>query len=620
VGDVLSPAEVPAGPALRQTDGRGRSAALAALAVVVAISLAPHVMAIARAATSGWMPSGDQAMEILRMHDVGGPNTPLVGPYSRFGWEHPGPLLFWLGAPALRLAGPVGVMVLVGVINVAATIGAVAAARRLAGTSFALVVAAATAVMVHSHGAMKLIDPWNPWVTVLPLLCFLLCVPVAVTRGALWALVAAIASGSFVAQSHLGNVPVVVVATGVGVAWWWRWERTPPVGSEPGRRGAAARLRTWWPLGLVALLWAGPLVDLVVNAPGNLWDLARFAAGATEEPAPLDESLGAAARELGVVPAWMGSNEGVWPVEPAPAWTLLVPPALLLVGLAASRHRSGIYPVRPSGLVVYALAVHVIAAVAVTRTTGGLIPYVLRWTWPVAMLAFLVAVLPLVRLASGHRSARSDRRTAPGSFVLGAFAGVIVVAASVAAVAEGRHDPVEPSPQTDRSVGPLSAAIRRSLPKGEYGLEWRDVRSFSATSIGAGVDLTRHGYIIDFPEDHASRVGEFRATGRTNVPLLLIVGQTPAKLFFPPPGARLVVEWDHLSPEQRARADELEARIRRDAGIDDDTLVAVDTAGARADLVALGAAEADVEELHSLDGDREGYSVWLAPPGTPRTD
>ena len=107
--------------------------------------------------------------------------------------------------------------------------------------------------------------------------------------------------------------------------------------------------------------------------------------------------------------------------------------------------------------------------------------------------------------------------------------------AATAAALDAARQPVEPSPATDRSARELARALRPVLPAGAYGLEWLDVRSFSAVSIGTAANLTRHGYDIDFPADHAGRVGEFRARGRTDRPLVVIVGQTPSRLWPPPP-------------------------------------------------------------------------------------
>src|SRR5690606_39336257 len=50
----------------------------------------------------------------------------------------------------------------------------------------------------------------------------------------------------------------------------------------------------------------------------------------------------------------------------------------------------------------------------------------------------------------------------------------------------------------------------------------------------------------------------------TEVPLLIIVGQTPAELFTPPDGADLIVRWDHLSSGERARRSE-ERRVGKES-------------------------------------------------------
>jgi len=340
----------------------------------------------------------------------------------------------------------------------------------------------------------------------------------------------------------------------------------------------------------------------------------EFVLDSPEEAAPLGESLGAAARELGFLPAWAGAREEVWPVDPAPVWTLLVLPVALAVGASpAARRRTG-GPATRVPLAALAALVHVAATFTVTRTTGGLIAYVLRWTWPVAVFATAVALLPLVDLLRRHRTpvVRIGRAVAAG------LAGAVVVVAATAAALDAARQPVEPSPATDRSARELARALRPVLPAGAYGLEWLDVRSFSAVSIGTAANLTRHGYDIDFPADHAGRVGEFRARGRTDRPLVVIVGQTPSRLWPPPPDARRLLHWDHLTEAERARADAIEVRVRHDADLDPDKLLTVDTVDARADLLEAGARPEDVALLHRLEADREWYDVWLLPAGSPR--
>ncbi|MBA3280831.1 MAG: hypothetical protein H0U29_01225, partial [Acidimicrobiia bacterium] len=191
------------------------------IAMVAAVAAVPLLVAGLRGLATPWTPVSDQAIEALRMHDVGSRHTPLLGAYSRLGWRHPGPLLFWVGAPFLRLFGPSGLLLGSATINLAGLMGALAAARRLGGALLVVPVAATSAAMVHTLGPVRLVDPWNPHVTYLPLLCFLLCSAAAAEGGARWPLPAAIMSGSFVAQSHLGAAAPVAAGTLGAVAWWW---------------------------------------------------------------------------------------------------------------------------------------------------------------------------------------------------------------------------------------------------------------------------------------------------------------------------------------------------------------------------------------------------------------
>src|SRR5437868_1919006 len=83
---------------------RKRWAVLAAV-LLVAVCLVPVLLSGIDGAGRTWHPAGDWSVLELRTRDVGSTSTPLVGPYSRFGWNHPGPLMFWLLAVPYRLFG-----------------------------------------------------------------------------------------------------------------------------------------------------------------------------------------------------------------------------------------------------------------------------------------------------------------------------------------------------------------------------------------------------------------------------------------------------------------------------------------------------------------------------------
>ena len=67
----------------------------------------PLLVAALSQRDAGWHPVFDLAMTELRVRDVGGPDTPLIGLQGRIGPDgsHPGPLSFYLLAPVYRLLG-----------------------------------------------------------------------------------------------------------------------------------------------------------------------------------------------------------------------------------------------------------------------------------------------------------------------------------------------------------------------------------------------------------------------------------------------------------------------------------------------------------------------------------
>ena len=78
--------------------------------VVIVLVLAPVVAACISLLGRHWHAGGDQALEMLRIEDVGTRHTPLLGAWSRWGWAHPGPVLFYALAPFYRLFGETGVL------------------------------------------------------------------------------------------------------------------------------------------------------------------------------------------------------------------------------------------------------------------------------------------------------------------------------------------------------------------------------------------------------------------------------------------------------------------------------------------------------------------------------
>ena len=185
----------------------------------------------------------------------------LLGPYSRFGWRHPGPLYFYLEAPWYRTSGlhTAGMQAGALAINGLAVAAALIALRWL-GNSLSAAVAIAMAAYVARAGGGLLVSAWNPHVIVLPMVAFVLLTAAFAVSGRRSLLLAIVGVGSFLVQTHLALAPLVAAL---------------------GAAACLARRRecrdAWMPIAiLAAILWAPVLVEQATRTPGNLTRIATF--------------------------------------------------------------------------------------------------------------------------------------------------------------------------------------------------------------------------------------------------------------------------------------------------------------------------------------------------------
>jgi hypothetical protein len=298
--------------------------------VVAAVCL-PHFVLAGRALRSSApvVPMGDWAMTELGVLDAT-EGRQTLGAYSRFGFRHPGPALFYWAAPLYAATGRAGASITA---SVALWNGLLAAAIlglvwRVRGRKAAAWTALALAAYVRIAGGVVLADWWNPHTAILPMA---LCV----TASALGSVPLALLGGSLAAQSHMGAVPVVACALLFLLS-------TRP------------RLR-WWHGAFAALLWAGPLVDLLAGRRSNAAELLSFLAAARGSH-PLREAAPAVLRW---VPLW------------AAALCLPLLPRCRLARLTAL-----LVPV---------------CVLAAARAFGELHPYLLAWASALLLTALVAA-------------------------------------------------------------------------------------------------------------------------------------------------------------------------------------------------------------------------------------
>lgn len=403
----------------------GWAALATAAVVVVAIG-----WAMVDGVVGGWQPVGDEAVIAVRAADTFSSHPPLVGPptslsvAAREPVSHPGPLQLWLLAPFVRLLGPEGALVGTAVLNMGWVVGIVAVGWRHAGRGFALLTAVFVALLVSALGGHMLRDPYNPWAAVLPTaLCALLAWRAA--SGDRWALPAAVAVGSFAAQTHLSFLPVSAALVGFAVlVLCGDAVRDRRRGRRDRVSGVGAPVVAALLVGVVC--WSGPLVDQV-SGDGNLAAILRAGGGDGERVGWLTGVDGATGM-LGWPPRWLdrpGLDEVLvrpdWAVRTTAAFSVA---ALVAVGVGAWR--------RGDARLVRLVAVAAVGLAAATATTAAIVLDAnaglnvsnrLSW-WPTAMIAWLALAWGTV-LAGRRVVGRTALVRRPGLVAVVALAALV---------------------------------------------------------------------------------------------------------------------------------------------------------------------------------------------------
>lgn len=555
VGD----AAVGAAPALdgvgaRRRRGGGSRLDRRWLTLAVAVTAVPILLAVVRALTTDWVPVNDLAFLEARVRDVGGADTPLTGMYSRFGFDHPGPIAIWSFALPYRVAGgdPSALLVAAAVVNLFAVTVAILVANRRGGRPL---VAVTVVALLLLEGAMAangsdLIDPWNPTVAVLALVA-LLFVAWDVARGRLQSLWLLVLLVSWVVQSHGGHLPIAAALV-VGVA--------------AVLAARTVRREQRWSSGpvVIALLvgvvvWSGPLVDQIAGS-GNLAEIVESTSEASEPRVGLPAAAGVLAVELAPSGPWSGGHERIDPqtagVTTASLWRLVAPIAGLAgVAFAGRRLR------RPDLLVLAAL-------IAVTAGCGwlaiGVIPgpplaYLVQWTWALATVIYLSAVWALLLLADDVGSIMRSRAAGVVAVV------ITLLTLTLASVASLRADlPWEPF---STSTIEVSAALRAVLDPAER-------HSVVLTGSGLGhagpavqLDLERHGFdvcgIVE-PGRGEELLGPGRACrGPTTSVVVVATDAASIEALHTDPTVDVVAEHLSLTPAERAELDRPETDLQR---------------------------------------------------------
>lgn len=200
----------------------------AAACVLLAVLLAALLL---RGEPDSYAVGDGAVLEIYTLHAAKGQLT--VGPYSRFGWNHPGPMYFYGLAPAYLLSGHREESLLVSVL-----------AANLVAIGIMLLVAARCGGWPHVLALMVwfvayymrpsgqhfwdfgdlLSSSWNPHAPLLPF-GLLIILAAALSAGHLVMLPMIVGVASFVSQTHAAFLPLSVLIAGSAVLIWFARHR-----------------------------------------------------------------------------------------------------------------------------------------------------------------------------------------------------------------------------------------------------------------------------------------------------------------------------------------------------------------------------------------------------------
>lgn len=580
VEDVAEPAPVvsdghPA-PATDESAGGSRPAARATLesrlfVVSVVAAIVPVLTAAVRAIADGWIPTEDNAFFPIRSRDVFSiDHLPLLGVWSSasqtsgFNFNHPGPLLFDLGAVPVRLfGGSPGTVVAIALINVLSVAGIAWFAYRRGGALLGTLATAVTATLCWTMGSEVLFEPWNPHSILLPFLLFLVLVW-SVSCGDLLALPFVAGVGSLVAQAHLSYallVPVLGVISLVLLLLRLRADGESDAVDVRARMWTALRYFAVAGAVLVAC-WMQPLIEqFTSDGDGNLTLLVRSATQSRAPTAGFGFGASAVAAVATLPPFWFRPSFGEtfkqgWDppaVSTAVASLVVLAVVLGVCAWVAWRRRD-----RTSwtALVIAAAGI-VLGMVTAARSPetvfGRFQGHTLRWAWPLAAFIFLAVAVVVVRRL---------RRRAGSAAIVGVLSVITIIFAALTI------------PKANIGLGPtsfsyalpatrqLDAQMGRLEGRGPFLIDDLFHGAF-ADPYGAAVlaELQQRGE--EFVATDAELVRLFGPARRFNgknarsVLLLRISDETRT----PPPGTRRVILAEGLSKPDRRELDRLQADI-----------------------------------------------------------
>jgi hypothetical protein len=441
----------------------------------------------------------------------------LVGPYSRYGWHHPGPLFFYLLAPFYALSGTLTIGLNTGalVINLASIVVLALVMVRAAGGVLAIVTSAMAALYAWRLAPI-LTSPWNPHVIVLPMMT-LIVVSAAILAGWHGLLPLAGAIASFVAQTHLGVLPSVLVVSTMALG-----AVVLAAVSEPDPAGRRRLIRVIAvTFGVLIVLWGAPIWEQLSRTPGNVTRLWRFfAAGhgasqpfATAYAAWTDMLAGMARPDLRLAEGAPFRRSRIpW----AEGWAGAQVVLLAITAMVAARGGRRFGAALPALLVVASLT----ALWSVTRIEDAIVDHEVFWISGFGVLGTAV-LLDAAMAAGGQRRGRASLRA---TTIACGLAVCLVAAIGVFQLRLLTNQTFSPRPQ-QVAAATLAEALKQRIPSGPGRPLVRIEQGAWPVAAGVLLNLQKSGVEFSVEDDWLPMFTEAAAMTGRETEVLEIAGR-----------------------------------------------------------------------------------------------
>lgn len=504
---------------------RQRSLECKSVGLITGIVSVPLLVAVVTLISRDrWFPAGDMAQAELHMRGFLA-HPPLVGAAGRIVGDagtqgsHPGPAL-WVAMLPIYLLGARSsdaLMAAVVSVHIVAILAAAMLAYRRGGRLLAALTGFVSLCIVRSSGTDFMIEPWNPWLAVLPFMVFVLLIAEVVApvlrsspkrRATMFIL--AVAVGSYCVQCHAGYVPLVLAAL-LGAFSVLIY--------DVGRKSLIVQTAGISLLvGLV--MWSPSILDQWRRTPGNLSVLWQHFASPSEPTIAFGSAVRVIATQMNILGPWLTGPGAHAPSENwarYPGFIAFVALVLFVALLARRRGLSGLLRMQ-----MMFCSFLIVAMVSVLRIFGPYFEYTIRWLWILSGLTIAHSCFALCRMFGILQWLKAKRLlTALGVAVVGA----LLVTSAVQA-----HQRVHlPGPTDSRIVGELiPQAMQRLDHQSSYLLRMYDPYTLNATGFGSLLELERQGFDVGVESFFAAAALPHRVRSEMSVDEILWVVVGPA--------------------------------------------------------------------------------------------